>query len=1058
MKKMICCMMATCIALCTLAQGRLLDQKMDIKKVNVTVTADCFTATTFVVMEFYNPHDQEIEGLYRFRLAPGQVITAFQLDLNGQYRDGSIEEKSKATNAYNTIVGKRIDPALLSWEGTDSYRLNVYPVPAKSTRKIKMTIQQPMKVENEGALYQFSLNTNDIAEEFHVDVNANCGNQIPTVKEGWLSSLAFKNNGSFYKVQKNGKKISLKEQIRFLIPFSGQAVFCTKSVDGKTVFALRKFANIPKQINLKANTIRVFWDVSGSSESRNIDKEINFLEQYLKTQNVNEMVIVPFAEQTFPEKVFYPSQGREWKRYIQTLEYDGATRFDGLDLSNNDPDVVFVFTDGQVSYGGNVPKPSRKPLFAVNSSQSCNNVFLHSLVGSSGGAVIDLNSLKIDNATKKARVVNIRLIDIKSMRGNVKVEILPGNTVDAALLYGTIAGDDTLVFVYGNSSSVYREDKAFLSARSSCNTSAIDRLPMLYRFVNLPGQSSYDVLKFGIEEKVVTQYTSYIVLERVEDYIRYNITPPKELEAACLEKGFVKQKYHWELQQKLNEVDILRGVVDVYNWRLKQWDPQAGNLVMPHITGKSKVAVISGEVSIDPPINNATDNVIVNMNSVGMQMEEVVVTGYSRTSRASYVGAASKIMGKDIANVPVASFDQILQGRAPGLMVWSDSGEPGAAASVEIRGPTSILGGNSPLYVIDGIPVEAGVFQGFNSNDIQSIDILKDASATALYGSRGAAGVIVITTKRGRLFENRYRDRTYELSKMDDVYYMQEISGVSVSMKPMYYQALRKEYGTSANFYIDMAEHFHASGLVSTAHKILLNAAEVTNGHPQALRAVAYVLESWGEYDKAIEIYRQVLKATPGDLGLHRDLGWALYRSGSIQEALDHFYLAITLNLEAHEYYSRQAKATILEDMNAIIAAHEGVLNLKKIDSALIHPITADLRISLSGNVGISAMTIIEPDKSRAHSNVYRTKNGGHVALASAFWQQGRHMFDYKIKNAIKGSYRVELMYYDYNPYPAMARIITFRNFGKSGQSISVENVLLNNQNGEIEIGKVEWR
>ncbi|MFT3911145.1 MAG: SusC/RagA family TonB-linked outer membrane protein [Ferruginibacter sp.] len=130
-------------------------------------------------------------------------------------------------------------------------------------------------------------------------------------------------------------------------------------------------------------------------------------------------------------------------------------------------------------------------------------------------------------------------------------------------------------------------------------------------------------------------------------------------------------------------------------------------------------------------------------------LEEVVITGISRVKKAEYAGSSTKIAEKDIKNVPVASFDQVLQGKVPGITVLSSSGAPGTSAGIFIRGQGSIQGDVSPLYVVDGIPVEQGVFQGLNPNDFQSIDVLKDASAAALYGSRGSSGVIVVTTKKG---------------------------------------------------------------------------------------------------------------------------------------------------------------------------------------------------------------------------------------------------------------------------------------------------------------------
>lgn len=129
---------------------------------------------------------------------------------------------------------------------------------------------------------------------------------------------------------------------------------------------------------------------------------------------------------------------------------------------------------------------------------------------------------------------------------------------------------------------------------------------------------------------------------------------------------------------------------------------------------------------------------------------EVVVTGLSRQKRSQYSGAVAKISDDKIHDIPVGSFDGTFQGNAPGVQALSGSGQPGNASTVIIRGLGSIQAGSNPLYVIDGIPIEAANFIGYNPNDFVSVDILKDASASALYGSRGSAGVIVITTRRGQ--------------------------------------------------------------------------------------------------------------------------------------------------------------------------------------------------------------------------------------------------------------------------------------------------------------------
>lgn len=145
----------------------------------------------------------------------------------------------------------------------------------------------------------------------------------------------------------------------------------------------------------------------------------------------------------------------------------------------------------------------------------------------------------------------------------------------------------------------------------------------------------------------------------------------------------------------------------------------------------------------------------------GDDLQEVIVTGYTREKKSTYVGSSATISGKVIENVPVAAFDQALQGRLPGVQVQSGSGQPGSSANITIRGIGSVQAAFAqPLYVIDGVPMPSFDMASINANDFENITVLKDANATALYGSRGANGVIVITTKRGKAGKPKFSFRS----------------------------------------------------------------------------------------------------------------------------------------------------------------------------------------------------------------------------------------------------------------------------------------------------------
>ncbi|MXV51815.1 SusC/RagA family TonB-linked outer membrane protein [Pedobacter sp. HMF7647] len=167
-------------------------------------------------------------------------------------------------------------------------------------------------------------------------------------------------------------------------------------------------------------------------------------------------------------------------------------------------------------------------------------------------------------------------------------------------------------------------------------------------------------------------------------------------------------------------------------------------------------------------------------------LNEVVVIGYGTTRRKDLTGSVSSVSAATIEKVPVTSFDQALQGRASGVQIVNNDASPGGNVSVLIRGTGSLAtNGNSPLYVIDGYPVETGGINNINPSDIASIDILKDASATAIYGVRAANGVVIVTTKRGK-------KNTAQVSL--DVYN-------SLQSQPKTYDVLNaQEFATLANY------------------------------------------------------------------------------------------------------------------------------------------------------------------------------------------------------------------------------------------------------------------
>lgn len=189
----------------------------------------------------------------------------------------------------------------------------------------------------------------------------------------------------------------------------------------------------------------------------------------------------------------------------------------------------------------------------------------------------------------------------------------------------------------------------------------------------------------------------------------------------------------------------------------------SGSFQLPNVPISSIINFeFIGMKSVTAQIKQANEKFRIILEENAIVLEDIIVTGYGTLKKSAYAGSASTIKTEGLKDVPNMSLSSMLQANAPGVQVTGNSGQPGAAATVRIRGIGSFNASNSPLYVIDGVPVISGdisnsgstagtdIMATINPNDIENLTVIKDAAAASLYGSRAANGVILITTKTGR--------------------------------------------------------------------------------------------------------------------------------------------------------------------------------------------------------------------------------------------------------------------------------------------------------------------
>ncbi len=230
---------------------------------------------------------------------------------------------------------------------------------------------------------------------------------------------------------------------------------------------------------------------------------------------------------------------------------------------------------------------------------------------------------------------------------------------------------------------------------------------------------------------------------------------------------------------------------------------------------------------------------------------EVVVVGYGTSKKGNVTNSVASMSAQDLEERPINRIENAFSGQMAGVYAQTTTGEPGAELSVRVRGTGSINASNDPLYVVDGVPVDN--LRGINANDVQSLDVLKDASAAAIYGSRGSNGVVIVTTKKGKKGKPKLRFNSY--------FGIQKIEGTIDMMTPEQWIQMRKEGVDEA--WVNRGPTLTPKKVYTAADPQDFRAAElgITNGIPNATYMYdpkwAYGRDSLGTVDWQNEITRR---------------------------------------------------------------------------------------------------------------------------------------------------------------------------------------------------------
>lgn len=1033
-------------------------------------------------MTFVNTTSRILEGTLTFPLKDGISVSRYALDINGKMREAVPVDRGKGAVTFEAIERRRVDPGLLEKVEGNAFRTRIYPINPNSTRTVIIGYEEEIPLGDKGNLkFNLPLNVKDTVEKFSLNASVIQSADAP-VSEGEGDTLHFDNHNSTYSASLAKSNYVPSHPLSFLIPKPADASEAMIQAQGnKYYYFINTHVQAQPISKPMPHRIGLLWDASLSGANRDLKKDLALLDAYLKKVNNADVVLTTFSNSILSTKTYTVNNGNwaDLRNVLEHITYDGATNLGNINLSQYNADEFLLMSDGHQTFGEKTLKLINKPVYCINSSAVADYSNLKLIALKTHGELIDLSADDTDKALSKLTTRALHFMGIKAEEGVEEnypsLPVAVGNTFSVAGI--TRNPNQTLTLQYGYDNKVSFEKAVTLDLAAN----AVEGVDV----AKLWGQKKISELDINYEANrqeieslgkrfgIVTRNTSLIVLENINDYIQYGIEPPAELQEQY--NAIMKQRGPVERPQRENLSASIAMQTQLAQWWDKEPEVKEQPKPQPPPVQNNPNKTVrnhkrKGTVQ-DPPVvadiqvkgsanANASQFKAIEPAPVGNQLNEVVVLGYTTQRKVAVTGAVTTINTN-------TSVNSALAGRVAGVQV-TNNGAPGANDDIRIRGNSSITGGQ-PLYVVDGVTVTGT--PNINPNDVASLDVLKDASASNIYGARAANGVVIINTRNGRHVaadsaantspaQNGGINVAYNPVAAD---YLKIIQKTAKAVQYQKYIELRASLSSNPVYYFDVADYFIKTGNIELGRRILSNLAELDLGSYELYKMLGYKLKQLGDVEGELFAFKKVTELRPLDPQSFRDYGLALEDAGQHQKALDVLYTAMTKSYtpDADGLYNG-IQEIFLPEINRIIALNKGKLNLSGIDKKLIKAMPVDVRIVMDWNMNNTDIDlwVTDPNNEKCFYSHNRTEIGGRI---SRDMTQGLGPEQFLLKKAIPGTYKIEINYYGdrqatiAGPTTIMAEMFTHYGNPQEKKEIIVLQ-MKKGANGAVYIGDLDFR
>jgi len=491
---------------------------------------------TRVELVFHNPNPRVLEGELQFPLREGQLVSGFELDINGELRPAVPVDKAKGQQVFEDVIRARVDPALLEQTQGNNYKLRVYPLPANGTRRVVLHLAQTL---GRHARLELPLKFADTLPRLDVQVlvaDANASALSATAPG--LPPQAFTRSqhaNGWAQLSLHQTDFAGASGLSINLPVRNEPLVATQTVGAQTYF----YAEVPLAARTASRAaprrIVLLWDASGSGARRNHGREFALLDAYFRALRHVDITLRVGRDVAEPPQRFSIKDGRwdELRRVLDTLAYDGATNLPAL-VATEGHDLALLFSDGLSNWGAATTlAPSSVPLYAVSDASSVDANRLRQLAERSGGEWLDLSAFNTADATRALQTRKARLLRLHSNAARQLVAASPYATEGHLAIAGTLSDTRAEVVAEFELPNGRIERQQVVVVPRGSSTQVAQRWANL-RVAEL--EAEYDdhrgeIRRLGKAFGLVTRETSLIVLDAVNDYARFEIEPPSSLRA-----------------------------------------------------------------------------------------------------------------------------------------------------------------------------------------------------------------------------------------------------------------------------------------------------------------------------------------------------------------------------------------------------------------------------------------------------------------------------------------------------------------------------------------------